>query len=484
VVTTSPCKTKSFGMSSNGVETEEEVTVIDPSRVLSAKEFVVGQAAPIPIFEKILGYLSPGYIWIFGRRVRKSWKQAIEQFIVRSVFSKGLIQILMWNFRNYYVSFDDVNYRIHSVIYRCSDFDSKRNVFIFTAFKTWGSYSISGPLIEPTTGSSRCPHWKVLDVISSIFPARWVDIDYYKYPREPHLYRTATVIYYSDPKYYRERIMTLVEIDKFHSQPLPSSEPTTPPEETPLRDAQFSNLCFATPEVFIDLRFGKYLFKCRYITKLSIWPRGNIWGGRNWRQDWTLIIDRVEVKFADFLTWKCGCEKLGDKIPCPVESLLVPYNKVSTTEKPPRRGCMFAVDLLRYRRDFQFLPCADKHRLTSKLATLGEPAVAAFIPTEFEQKPKPRPPPTPHVSCSACVAGIADGRFARDGMGVGVKWASARCVNKLCGRCCAVDLCKGHDRCFVCRERKYKGGAGERKCLQIYGTTCHKYRRGGQKTRH
>lgn len=93
---TNPCKIKKikkknfFRKHPKRGETKEEVTVIASSQTLSAKEFVIGQAAPIPIFEEILGYLSPGFIWIFGRRVSKSWKQVIEQFIVRSVFSKGL----------------------------------------------------------------------------------------------------------------------------------------------------------------------------------------------------------------------------------------------------------------------------------------------------------------------------------------------------------------------------------------------------------
>lgn len=103
--------------------------------------------------------------------------------------------------------------------------------------------------------------------------------------------------------------------------------------------------------------------------------------------------------------------------------------QISTSERRPRRVCMFAVDFPKSQRVFQYLPTVDKGKWMSKL---GEPVVAAFVPAEFERKLKPRPPQTPHVPCSECVAEIADGRFAQDG---GATWASARCVNELCGRC-------------------------------------------------
>jgi hypothetical protein len=467
---------KFFTIRSDVVGAEEEVTAIAPPRTLSAKEFVIIQAAPIPVFEKILGYLSPGYTWNFGRRVCKSWKQAIELFIVRSVFSKGLIQILMWSFKNYDEWLEDVNYRTHNAIYRCSDFDSKRNTFIFTAFKKWESYSISGPLPDSTANNHRSPNWLVLDVISSIFPNRWVDTKYYKEPNQFHLYETATIILHS-PECGREPMMTQDEIDEFNAKTCNLFESTTP-REIPFTDWRFSMLCFTAPEVFIDLRFGKYLFKCRYITKLIHWTHNIVHTGRNWRQEWTLIIDRVEVKFTDFLTWRCGCEKFGnkfgDKLPCHMDTLLLSGYRLTF----PTRGCIYAIDFPKYRQAFQYLPCADRDKWTNKLASLDEPAVAAFIPAELEKKPKPRHPPTPHVPCTECISGNAEGRFAQDGMNVDVKSASARCVNKLCARCCTSALCKGHSKCLECREGKYKGSVAEHNRVRIFGRTCRNCRRG------
>src|SRR5438046_10409556 len=99
---------------------------------LQVEPFRVHSATPSLVFERIFSYLSPGFLWIFVRPVCKGWKRAVEQYIIRSVYSKGLIQLIMMA-KKTFSNEDDINYRMHNAIYRCTRFE--KDTFTFTPFK-------------------------------------------------------------------------------------------------------------------------------------------------------------------------------------------------------------------------------------------------------------------------------------------------------------------------------------------------------------
>jgi hypothetical protein len=177
---------------------------------------------PTEILELIFAHLSPGFLWIFCRPVCKLWNELVEGYITRSVFRKGLIQILMKGDRD--GDNDDPNYRIHNTVYRCTKYDPHECKFTFSPLRKWKPYSVSSLRISGNRPQFP-PEWKVLDIVSSIFPPRFrgaYPLVYYKDQTNKHLWKTGVVAFFNE-RSQREDTISQSEIDAFHAQPRPAT---------------------------------------------------------------------------------------------------------------------------------------------------------------------------------------------------------------------------------------------------------------------
>jgi hypothetical protein len=421
----------------------EEGEVIGDTIILHRKLFGFQQANPILVFEHIFAYLSPGYLWLFGRLVCKSWKEIIEQYIVRSVYSKGLIQIIMSAYIQYDSWHEDAKYRIHNTIYRCSGYNN--GIFSFTPFKKWPPYSISGPIQKPGESFTRDPNWKLLDVISSLFPAPFRKeehlIEYYKNLEARNF---DYFIFYSSPRYCHPNIISQSYIDEFHAKGRQSTPTSQVSSMRWFQQNWCSNTHFERPEVYMDLKFGKYLLKCRFLTKLSL--LGNI-QGKNWHQQWTLVIDKVEINFSSLLSWRCTCplDSRHLRPPCSVD-ILLSRNIPCRTDRGQTLipACMYSFNHHSYSKTFSYYPCSDKDSWQAKVESLGEPAVYAFLPPKFNVLKKRKSQPL-NLPCQSCLARAGNRVGTRDRINsVHYNWGSNKCITTSCRRCCTSDECLKH----------------------------------------
>ena len=432
--------TKIAEITPSTTETEVEELLRDLNLVKDGFQ----NALPQLIFEKVFAYLSPGYLWIFGRPVCKGWKILIEYTIARLMFEKSLIQFIMY--RNYdgpNTFIHDQNYRVHSAIYRCTKYTPATDgtldgVFTFTPLKRCKPYQVIGQINQPTDGDG-LPGWRIMDIISSLFPARWRTEPPAEYYRDVSHQPMATIQLYS-PLTLREKPMTQTDIDAFHALPsVPKAKRSRPAES--FTSSQIATYTFANPEAHLDIVWGKYTLSCRYLTKLALVP-GRHPSDRNWDEDRTLVIDQVTVSLPDLLNWRCGNHPSRS---CPVENLLVrPRDQWADKTRAPR-GCVFPIDHNDYRHAFPYFPCADRCRWKSSVASFGEPAIAAFIPDGL-QKWNIKGPRSKILPCNGCIAGIQDGTFAKEGRPLIVSAAAQNCNQKLCRRCCVDKVCKRHGK--------------------------------------
>ena len=199
-------------------------------------------AFPAEILELIFAHLSPGFLWIFCRPVCKLWNEVVEGYITRSVFRKGLIQILMKGNRD--GDNDDPNYRIYNTVYRCTKYDAHECRFTFSPLRNWKPYSVSARRRISGNEPQFPPEWKVLDVVSSIFPPQFrgvFPLEYYKDQTNKHLWKTGVVAFFNE-RISREDIIFQSEIDAFHAQPRPATLGTR--REISFQTFDFSNTCF------------------------------------------------------------------------------------------------------------------------------------------------------------------------------------------------------------------------------------------------
>jgi hypothetical protein len=215
----------------------------------------------------------------------------------------------------------------------------------------------------------------------------------------------------------------------------------------------FSNTCFDHPEVYIEIRLGKYLFRCIYTTTLRLKDEPYN-GRRNWWLDSTFTIKEVDIQRSDLLDFRCDCDE--SRKSCPVSTLIGKHSDYHRNGRASHPS---------YPRAFPFFPCSERQRWENKLASLGEPAVSAF--SLHVNTALTRQPPQRHVSCHGCIKSIAKGSSEEKGMEMVPKHQSSRCRDGLCGKCCVLRDCNAHRRCLVCRKRRMGVNIDE-PCLKIF----------------
>jgi len=193
----------------------------------------------------------------------------------------------------------------------------------------------------------------------------------------------------------------------------------------------FPYLQFKSPEVYIELRYGPYTLKCRYLTKLYMYMRD--W----WRleRECTVVIDSVEVTLTDLLKWRCACNgtKCSADIPIPLKPFKGGSNYTLT--------CLYRYNDPIYSEAFVFYASKDMDVRKNRVSELGEPAVASFILSEISEEIAPaikkeRPEP---FNCTEYFA-TKPRRYVNKGSG--------RCKRRLCGHCCDPTSCSKHKRCM------------------------------------
>ena len=432
--------------------------------------FGFNNATPTLIFEHVFAYLSPGFLWIFVRPVCKAWKEAVDQYIVRSVYSKGLIQIIM-TAQKAFDNDDDINYRIHNTIYQCTNFE--KDTFTFTPFKNWEPYSIQAWLENPKGDRIRQSSWRVLDIISSVLPVPWRPdpAEYYQKKDAHHLdYDGNVILYY--PQICHNDKLTQLYIDQFHAQPS-VKEPAvkTPLAVLDLTSKWLTYSCFQSPDVYLELRFGKYLFKCRYLTQLIL-KKGEL-PGKNWQQHSTLIIDKVEVELTALFSWICTCPSnvLARHGRCPKENLLggrgapPPSLLLYPQHVPQLHACTFSPVIdSKKRKAFPYFPCSDRDKWKTKVERFGDAALSSFFLPDLSSSVRRHLPKNPNRPCQGCISktpNINNRKYI-------INSAARRCQNTRCGKCCTDQDCIVHAKgCFACQERKRRKGQGP-PCVNVF----------------
>ena len=251
-----------------------------------AEDLRLDTAMPLLVFNKILSYLSPAYLWHFVRLVNKAWKLAVEEYIPESLYSKAFIQLAVlrinenhpWSNRSYAAPHKNIK----SAVYRVAELNDGLLTFLPMKKK----YSIT------TYGGRSRRDWKLVGIESSIFP-------------EPMTSNRRTVfrkkeLWFDLPFWNPEPEEELDTPDRFVLQPqnLPETERS--------QSSSLKNIHQKPDGLFFDLQYRGYTLKCRY----RPFDHGD---------DVNFSVERVEIKLSKFLQWRCGCPS-----PCSPDSLLAP----------------------------------------------------------------------------------------------------------------------------------------------------------------
>jgi hypothetical protein len=509
--------------SSPGLEPELE----GPQNTVHVKELGFTAAMPEVVFRKIFSDLSPAFLYHFCRPVCKAWKQHIDRYLIHFLCQKGVIQLIMCDGRllESRAPANDPNYSVHSTIYCATSskesYDGtvnpgNQNTIIY---KPLGKeYTVNYDWNYPPDAMYR-RDWSILDIVSSLFPAHRRDSPstFYRHQTRQYLefrdgdrsrdrfrghrrksksedlpfYFTEVIFY--EPLVQRGYMVTEEEVEKFNNL-TPSPKNSDPLETYPeliiesddselfLYPANsFSNFQFPNPKVFLDICIGDYVLKCRIHTELRCVPPdpqlqyAGWFFPPNWQQKSTLIIDSIEISLHSLLTWNCGCPSKQ----CPIQNLL--SRPVMTTFGPHQHvsyipGCPTSIpyDYPSHQNVFPCMPRKDGDYWLSKLSKFGDSAASSFVPENALVRQTPCKTVTkPREKCVGCERGIESGKFDLDLRKDSkvVLWASGRCDYGLCGRCCAVESCRGHKPCLNCRWNKAAPPwiFFRKECLKIFG---------------
>jgi hypothetical protein len=378
-------------------------------------------AMPAVVFDKVFHYLSPGYLWLFCRPVCKAWKAAIEQNIHNFLYRKAFLQIIMSG-RQYYAPqrYEDPNYGIYNEIYRFAEIED--DIAIFRPFKKGEELSVKAPIYDPKDKSivHRDPHWKILDIFSSLYPVERTSVDYYK--KKKRQLEAGDVIFWGT-LITRPDTLTKEYIHDFNNlhATREGRDSIEPKPKRKVRTFQFMeifpNVYFDESVVYIEFHFAGYTLKGKFITQLEHHSTLAGMAQANWDQNCHIKIEQITLPLHQLLSWRCCCSENC----CEIISLLGPggqHHPVSTDTV------------------FPYIPCNESDKWRDRLRNVGEPAITAFQkPSGEHSTPKQNRLPTrPNRKCETCLKGIQEGRFL--GETAVVNHAPYWCPKAKCRRCC------------------------------------------------
>jgi hypothetical protein len=228
---------------------------------------------PRLVFERVFDFLSPGFLWHHVRWTCRAWKDLVEENILHSLRNYALLQLIMS--KSVYPSADG-NFSIHHTVYRLTKYHFKRNsdadlwencVLTFTPLKDVEAYSVTD---RTWTQWHVHADWKILDIVSPIFPGSWKQLRplnpyYMGHPSQYYLSEDITrahdnaLVTFFDPEIHRSHLLTQKDIDTFNSL-LPASrdrQTRHPTMTVKFIDGQwFPRSKFANPEVDFEITVG------------------------------------------------------------------------------------------------------------------------------------------------------------------------------------------------------------------------------------
>jgi hypothetical protein len=504
-----------------------EPVAVPPQKTAHVEALGFAAAMPEIIFRKIFSNLSPAFLYHFCRPVCKAWKQHIDRHLIHFINQKGFLQLLMCDDRPVRESHRiDPNCRVYSTIYHAignkENYDGtvkpeNQNTVIFKPLVKGKPYIVNYDWTFPPYAMYE-RDWRILDIVSSLFPAprrespstfyrehTYQDI-HERHQRRFHGHRrqfkltvppisfSDSEIHFYDPIIEKGTTMTEKEVNDFNNlTPSPSNTLPITKSSQAIDDDGFlrptfntenslSSLEFPNPKVFLDIRMGEYILKCRFHTELRCIPpdpqlqyAGWFIQQPSWQQKSTLIIDSIETSLHNLLTWNCGCPSKQ----CPIQKILSrpvittfgPYQNVSYVP-----GCETSVPYENpiHQNVFPYFPCKDRNYWFSQLSQFGDSAASSFVPQNaLAVRASHKVVSKPRKKCEGCKRGVETGKFDLDlrrDSNV-VLWASGRCNYGLCGRCCVMEMCRGHKLCLNCR---WNWAAppwitSRKPCLKIFG---------------
>jgi hypothetical protein len=413
-------------------------------------------ATPTIVFNNIFSYLSPGFLWVVCRRVCKSWKLNVENgsALYGGIEKNGLLQFSIHK-RGRTGNVDELQ------LYRCTKYDMNKGMITFGPLN--GESCILDNDTIYRTQATRYNSIQIGKISNGLFPdSHPINSRGKRLDLERRELRTKGQVRVFNPPtgevrneyLYDNRItMTQQLVDKFHSKPLEKEFH----EYRSYGEGQSFPVewHFDTPEVDLQLVYGPYIFKCRYITSMK--PAGSASGDEEWDLYFRLIINEIEIAVHELCKWRCSCRKGNVWLTCDLETL-------STWRCPS----LFSPANKIYRHAFieHCEPYSDSAKKARKaLKDYEAPVWKDLIPRWVEEeKERNREYVRDTPPCSGCH-----------------KWLpSKRCPMNLCKHCCRSSDCKMHKSCAVCRLERYERTAGLRKqeyerreCLRHYcGVKC------------
>jgi hypothetical protein len=438
------------------------------------------QTAPSLVLDSIYSHLSPGFLWVVCRRVCKSWKLEVEQghSLYEGIHKRCLLQFWIHKQVTGYAGIIHVNHELQ--IYRCTKYNTAKGTCTFTPMGDMGPCTLKNETISylPNGDRNRFDSIHIGQITTSLFPGGkppFIEEGLkrghleYQTPRKIRLYDEPISEASPETSYIK---LSPEEISKFEAEKMKialSECSNQWPNKFPVE------FRFSRPEVYVEILYGPYVFKCHYLTKITpIVPLPE--GGETdmCNVTYTLVINEIEVPMKHLCKWRCSCPTRGYHHACDIDTLL-------------RWECpsLHPVGSRLYRRAFTEYTLYNYSRTDTNdqmwmkmTREHSQPACMDLLFGLEQVRKKEQEYRRNTLPCPGCVQrkSLADGEIP-------INLPAKRCMYGLCRNCCTSPECKMHKDCFECRiarleEFEYRHGitkekAKPRECLQYFhGVKC------------
>lgn len=426
------------------------------------------QTAPSLILELIYSHLSPGFLWVVCRRVCKSWKFEIENghSVYEGIYKRCLLRF--WTYHKLQ-------------IYRCTKYNTIKGTCTFMPMEDKEPCILKNERIRYLEMANRNLYDSIQigGLTTSLFPGGKPAYDEYG-SRTGVEYQTPTKIrFYDDPISETSPETSYIKLFPEETSMFNGEELEIASSECFTEYHKWSKvpveLLFSRPEVYMEILYGPYVFKCHYLAKMMpIVPPPDDEESEVRNATYTLVINEIEVPLTHLCKWRCSCPNRGHHKACDIDTLL--------SWKCPS---LYPVESKLYRRAFTDYSRYDygmKDSIIQKWMKMArehsQPACMDLLFGLEQVRKKEQEYRRNTLPCPGCVQrkALANGEIP-------INLPSKRCMYGLCRNCCTSPECKMHKDCFECRiarleEFEYRHGIIKekmkpRECLQYFhGVKC------------
>src|SRR5436190_1678898 len=266
------------------------------------------ETVPSLVLSNIFSHLSPGFLWIFCRRVCKSWKFEVEHgdSLYDGIYRKCLLQFWVHKVLTSRHIEDDLQ------IYRCTKYDMSKGTVTFQPLEGMSPCTLKNQTISypRTMGLMKYDSIHIGQITSSLFPGGK--------PPCPNV-----GLQRCDPKYHAIVGKTLVYDNPIGRTSSQNSYITLSHEiieefrnremeiHSSVRYHCFSNhtgrfpleLRFNKPKEYVEILYGPYIFKCHYLTQMiSASPDPEDIDDK-WYEIYVLVVNEIEVPISSLCKW-------------------------------------------------------------------------------------------------------------------------------------------------------------------------------------